>query len=306
MELSCRICSQVFDDSKKLHRHIGFTEKVKIKDYYRKYFPRYDLYSGQLIEFKNAEQYLHDNFSNREHLVIYLQKIPKDKVKQCITDILLSEKKRKNLIYAPSYIEAVSSMLPTPQLCEKIGADFLGLCKEAGLITKYHYNTVPKIEDDSKLYYLVDNREQTPFSLDGQVTKTTLNFGDLSITDERYFSNVFLECKRDMDLVSSLTSGFDRIQKECKRAAESGAYLIFLTNLTLSTALNLEKNRYFSRFTKVKSEYLFHNIRELIREFNNIQFVFTENPESKIEKLFKLGSKVKELDLQYLIQKGLL
>ena len=306
MDLVCKICNGSFPDAKTLHRHIGFKEKVKIKDYYHKYFPRYDLYSKQLIEFKSAEQYLHDNFSNREHLVIYLQKVPKDKVKQCITDILLAEKKRKNLIYAPSYIEAISSMLPTPQLCEKIGADYSESCNEVGLINKYNYSTIPKVEDENKLHYLVDNREQTPFNLDGEIIKTTLNFGDLCITDEQYFSHVYLECKRDMDLISSLTSGFDRIKKECKRAADAGAYLVFLTNLTLLTALNIEKNRYFGRFTKVKGDYLFHNIRELIREFNNIQFIFTDRPEEKIEKIFKLGNKVKEIDLQYLVQKNLL
>ena len=50
--LECKIDGEAFDTEKELHKHLR-KHKIRVAEYYQKYYPRYDKRDGKMIKFKN-------------------------------------------------------------------------------------------------------------------------------------------------------------------------------------------------------------------------------------------------------------
>jgi hypothetical protein len=51
--MKCLECLDDFSTERGLHLHVSKKHKISLQDYYHKFFPRFDLFSNEKIEFKN-------------------------------------------------------------------------------------------------------------------------------------------------------------------------------------------------------------------------------------------------------------
>jgi len=73
MDNICQICHCKFPSLKALHIHVSRREKIKLEDYYPKFFPKKDLYTLYPIEYKDYEQYFFSNFSSRKNMAKWFE-----------------------------------------------------------------------------------------------------------------------------------------------------------------------------------------------------------------------------------------
>ena len=71
--VSCKVCQKEFENDASLHRHLRAHSLRKV-EYYQKYYPRYDLHTGDIIKFKSKEQYFSSDFNSRLSLKHWLKK----------------------------------------------------------------------------------------------------------------------------------------------------------------------------------------------------------------------------------------
>ena len=86
----CKVCGVGFDSKRALHAHIK-SHKLFLADYYCKYYPRYNLLTGEQLPFKNREDYFVKSFSSRKQLNEWARKADERDVKK----YLLSQLKNR-------------------------------------------------------------------------------------------------------------------------------------------------------------------------------------------------------------------
>ena len=94
MLFNCLECQKEFDSERSLHAHIK-KHDMFLHDYYVKHFRRKDLLTGDLLPFKNKEQYFQTYFLNSENQDEFFNKqYPKDLgVCMILLDMLCSKSK---------------------------------------------------------------------------------------------------------------------------------------------------------------------------------------------------------------------
>jgi len=298
----CAIDNASFDTEQALHNYVSRKLKVKVADYYQKYFPKYDLYSGDLISFKNKEFYFHSLFNSRENLVKYFKKC---RDIDSMVESLKLRREAKSLEFAPSTVEARTSILPSPLLIEKAGYSYNEICKLAGYKTRYQYDQV--LDTDYRpLEVLVDTREQRPLPLKASVTKSKLDFGDY--TSSSHYKKVFIERKSLIDLCGTMSQGFERFQRELSRAKDMESYVVVCVEENLNH-LELVGQTTSTKAVKASPDFLGVRIRSLYQQFDNVQFLFVDGRVQMteiVEKVLRLTNDVKELDLQFYYDSKLL
>lgn len=296
--MNCKICGLENPEP----NHFWTTHKIKQSHYYEKYEPKHDLLTGEKIKFKTVDQYISADFIDKKNLKKWI--VIQDKNKAL--DYLIGKLKQyifyKNLEFVPGQNELRTlSFLPIIDTFEFLAnKDFNEICIENRLKTKYNYKICP--EQKRKIKKIIrDTREQDFIQVSGVFEKVTcLKFGDYSETET---SLCRIERKNESDARGSLSKGFERFRREFERAKEAGAYIVVLVESTLS-------NTFFrkTRFGAAQPEFLCHRMRELCRDFNT-QFLFTGSREESarlIEKILSIGIDIKNFDLQYYLEKGVL
>jgi hypothetical protein len=255
------------------------------------------LLTGELIEFKNKEFYTHTLFNSRANLVEYLKK---HKDPSVIRDAIALRRVAKNLIFAPSTVEARTSILPSPVLVKRLGLDYNRLCVEAGLKPRYSYEAVLET-DESPMDVLVDTREQKPLKLKAKsCTVSKLDFGDY--TTSSHFKGIFVERKSLPDLCGTMSAGFERFQKELSRAKDMSSYIVVCVESNLNSLSQVGKLPGTTHI-KASPDFLGVRIRSLCQQFDNVQFLFVDGRVQMteiVEKVLRLTNDVKTIDLQYM------
>ena len=77
MSVICKIDGKEFKDEKSLHLALKGYGLNKVK-YYQKYFERRDLLTNELINFKTKEQYLNNDFNDKNNMKKWLKQQPLD------------------------------------------------------------------------------------------------------------------------------------------------------------------------------------------------------------------------------------
>jgi hypothetical protein len=285
---------------------------MKIDEYYNSFHPRFDLYSKEPIPFKNREQYLNQEFLSRNNMINWFKNQTMSVARSYAIELLyrfLVKRKSQGTLIAPCQTELRTLLIPSIVYFDKLfDIGFDNIVKNIGFQERFLYtdskirelpNTakegIPKIAQDS--------REQDPFNIQKSII-TKLDFADY-VGYEDWFSNIFIERKNLSDMINTI-SEFERFEKEIKRAKELNAYIIVLVEDSLNNFL--DEGNYF-RNSKVTNEYLAHNLRKLIRENLNLQFVFCRNrldAEKYLINILKMGENAKMLDWQFILDKGLI
>lgn len=306
MDNKCQECQSDFASEAELHKHIK-SHRMRLDQYYFKFFPRYDLLTGELIYFKSKDFYFSNYFNSRANFKSWYAKQPTETLKEYSIKFLKERKVHKNLVYALSQVELRSLHCPSIIGFEKLFGDYYKLCFELGLKVKYERcpDIIPATpEVDSKSFITIDSREQTPlfFSLPYKVGK--LDVGDYAYGNEETRLDIYFERKTIFDFVSTISQGFERFNRELLKARLSGKRLCVLVEMDLKYALVFNKLR---SFCKASPEFIFNRVRGLCQEFPNIQFLFVKDQNQAfkvVEKIFRFSGDLFRYDLQLLQDLG--
>jgi hypothetical protein len=303
MSVICKIDGKEFKDEKSLHFALKGYGLNKVK-YYQTYYERRDLLTNELINFKTKEQYLNSDFNDKNNMKKWLKEQSLDKAQEYCKNLLIKRKEMKNLIYSPTQVELRTIMAPSIIFYNKIFKDYYDTCSSIGLENKYVH---PKLIGDNfknkltqKDTIFVDTREQSWLKFDIPFEIKTLSFGDYACSNDN--CGCFIERKSLSDFISTLSvKNYDRFKNEIEKALKNNSYIIVMVEETLSNALSFQYLPHISKKIKATPEYIFHNVRELLQNYSNLQFLFVDGRKEMtriIEAIFASKCFYKKIDLQ--------
>lgn len=306
----CQICGEQLTDQKHFYRK----HEITMSEYYQQYFPRHDLLTEELIEFKDLSHYQTVDFLNKNNLKKWLINTPVITVQKYLTNILKTRQQKKNLVYIPTQTELRSlPNFPSIITFNKIFGDYYKWAEDLGLKTRGFIQPpekFPSISTDpfgDTPVVLCDTREQRLLKLQLEFEVATLNYGDYCLKNNK--NKVFIERKSLTDAISSFTIGRNRLERELERANNDGAYVVVVIENSLANALSFNHLPWINKQTKITPDFLFHNIREIIQKFVNCQFLFTKNRVESVqwvEKILLSTDLAKIYDLQLIYDQKIL
>ena len=277
-------------------------------EYYQTHEPRYDLLTGELINFKNKDYYFSNDFNNKISMKKWLKLQDLVLQKEYLKKLLFQRKEKHNLIYAPTEVELRSITSPPVPYYHSLFSDYYRLCSEMGFKNKYQYPKEElkyKIKDGFSIY--IDTREQMPLIIDYPTEVKGLKFGDYAINDPE--NKCYIERKSISDFIGTMSGGYERFCREIERSIAAEANLIVLVERPLQECLSFQYLNYVSKKIKVTPEFVFFNVRELIQKYNNVQFLFVDGREECVrvmKKIFFSNGECKKYDLQLMYDLKLL
>ena len=303
MSIICKVDGKEFKDEKSLHLALKGYGLNKVK-YYQKYYERRDLLTKELINFKSKEQYLNSDFNDKNNMKKWLKNQPIEEVKQYCKQLLIKRKELKGLTYSPTQIELRTIMAPSIIFYNQIFQNYYDVCSSIGLENKFIdpnlliNNFKNKLNQKDTIY--VDTREQSWLKFDTPFEIKTLSFGDYTCSNDN--CNCFIERKSLSDFISTLSvKNYDRFKNEIEKAKKNNSYIVVMVEETLSNALSFQYLPHISKKIKATPEYIFHNVRELLQSYDNIQFLFVDGRKEMtrlIEAIFASKCSYKKIDLQ--------
>lgn len=301
-EILCVVCQSRFGSEKEFNKHLR-GHKLKIEDYYLTYYNKKDLFTQEVIPFKNREQYLSSNFLNKGNLKLWFTSSDLQTKIKFIENFILDRINRKNLIFFPSQVELRSLMCPSLLTVSKEIPNYKNIFTNLGLIEKTISQPPKPNFIDITNPILIDTREQTPLFFRKELTKKVaqLNYGDYKLERDLLDQKLVIERKSLPDFVSTLSTGFDRFSREIERATNDNSYIVVLIESSLKNALNFKRLNLVSPKIAITEDYVFHNVRQLLQTYKNIQFLFSENRDESsrlVEKILYAGNLHLKYDLQ--------
>lgn len=272
MNYICKICNKEVLHSS----HFWKEHRIKEKLYYEEHEPKFDLFTGEKLEFKNRDNYFFNDFTSRTNLKKYIQKLESEgnilKIGNLITDILLKRIKLKNILYSPSQVELRSLISPTIITYNKFFGDYYKLCDKLGLKNKHKDIALFNLLNPNQgVEIIIDTRENKPLLLKYKnITIGKLDFGDYGTNN----GDIFIERKNLSDFIGTISSGHNRFIKEIERAKKENKYLFVFVESPINDALNFNYLPWINKNIKATPEFIFHRVRELIQNYPNIQFCF--------------------------------
>ena len=303
MSVICKVDGKEFKDEKSLHLALRGYGLNKEK-YYHQYYPKKDLLTGETINFKTKEQYLNSDFNDKNNMKKWLKSQQLENSKEYCIDLLKKRKKDKNLIYSPCQIELRTIMSPSIVFYNKIFDDYYDVCSSLGLENKFiHPKNISnqfnfKLNKDDTIY--VDTREQNWLKFNIPFEIKTLPYGDYTCSNDN--CNCYIERKSLSDFISTLSVGnLERFKKEIEKARQNQSYLVVVIEEKLQSALSFQYLPHISKKIKATPEFIFHNVRSLLQEYDNLQFLFVDGREEMkrtIEAILASKCFYKRVDLQ--------
>ncbi len=303
---TCLIDNSQHQTESDLHRHLRIL-RVKQETYYTQYFPRKDLLTGEPIKFKNRESYFKTDFNNKNNLKKWSNDNPALGL-EWGKNFLARRKQEKGLVYAPSSVELKTLPSLTVDYFQK-HSSYAKICQEIGLEQKFDYTPSESFQykDLAEGVVSCDTREQILIKFTKVKTIIEkLDYGDYRI-DSKFDNGIYIEKKSLNDFITSFGKDMDRLTREIERCRAAGHYMVVLVLAPLSRALSFNYS-YEGRYSKVSPDFVFANVRRLLKEFYNLQFLFIEKEEAEntILNVFKCGECVRKTDLQYHHDLGLI
>jgi hypothetical protein len=276
-----------------------------METYYNKHFPRYDLFTGEFIEFKSIEHYMACDFNSKDSMQNWFKTHNSTECREMLVKLLKQRIDAKALKYAPSQVELRSATLPSmPSIItfEKY-LDYYELCRELGLINKFKYHSKEDIEKIPALEktILVDTREQRPLEFCQPIKRVKLEVGDYAIENPKHSPALMIERKSIGDFIGTLGKDYQRFKREIDRARQLPIYIVVLIEESLTRALDFTHKCDVSPYLVVTPEFIFKHVRLILQEETHIQFLFVENRNEAArvaEKLLASSCLFKDCDLQ--------
>tara|TARA_B110000495_G_scaffold113285_1_gene98018 strand:+ start:4469 stop:5419 length:951 start_codon:yes stop_codon:yes gene_type:complete len=305
----CKECKKSFDSERALHCHIK-VHSMTLAEYYVKFFQRKNKLTGDLLPFKNKQDYFTKDFSNRTQLIKWCGESGVE-VKDYILKMLSDRITSKSLVRGPGHVELKFQSMPDLDSYMKYFDSYTEACRLCGVTPLFGKRIPPEFFEeidmqDMKIF--IDTREQQPLTF-GNSEKMKLDFGDYTSAGE-YYDYTYVDRKSANDLIGTLSLGnLDRFKREISRARDLGSYLFIVIDSDmphLEAYMRAAKSNKFGPH-RTNLKFIYHNMREIMHEFaDSCQFVFSgsrENSERIIEKILFFGRKLWNVDVQYYIEK---
>lgn len=301
-EVFCMECGQSFDTRRSLHAHIK-AHCLSLGEYYVKFFPKFDLLTRDPIPFKNYEDYVRTDFRHKKNMYQWLQQIDPQEAADYCRRVFTKHLSEKQYVFAPNHLYMMThprlpkkEFFSEEQFVEMVSAENLTYIQNQKLVNRLDL-TIP--ED---LLILQDTREQKPLRFANESRSMKLDFGDYTAAGD-YYSYIYVDRKAEDDFKNTVTSGFDRFCRELERARQFGAYVFVVIE---SDFLTIYKN--YNKTKRGNMVYVWEGMRRLITSYSDVcQFVLTgsrENSEKLIPYLLVHGSDLKNVDLQFEMERG--
>ncbi len=280
--------------------------KMTLESYHYKFYPRLDLWDQKPIVFKNVDQYMTSFFNNRRNLVSYLKttyKTNPSEAQKLVKTILRDRRNLKGLTKSMGQVELRSIIAPSVLFIQQLGLDYHTLNRELGLEIKFNYNDIklPKVIPED-FVILQDTREQSPLKFKKiiKVIESKLDFGDYTAAGI-YHENIFIERKSLADLLGTLSQGYERFRREMERAVAFDGYLVVVIETTFAKAMGFNYLPHIH--SKATPEFIFSRMRELIKDFDNVQFLFVDGrpmASEMTETILLTGTEARYIDWQFI------
>lgn len=286
--------------------HIRGEHALSEKKYFESYFAKSDLITSEPIPFKSLEQYVLTDFSNKKNLLLWLKNNKCNAASSYLLDKIKAHSLVKSVIYFPSSSEIRSvSYLPSIKTYKYFFEDLNAMIDSSGLSRRYDYSLSLndlKLKNIQSENVIVDTREQKPIKFKGIGSiSEKLDYGDYS------FDKILcVERKSLSDLISTLSSGFERFEREVERCKQANGYLVLVCETSINKFLSFNFSR-TGRYSKASPEFIFHRFRDICKKFpENLQFCFSGSRSASAELIpfiLSLGiEKARQIDFQYLIE----
>jgi len=295
--LKCKVCGEEFNYFAELKKHLRDYHKLSCKTYFETYWKRIDRFDGKKIEYKSFDQYITCDFIDKKNYKNWLKTLSK---KEC-ADYFKSKIEQycdlKNLDVAPSQVEtqSINCLLPISTIESFSGMCYNDLCKKSGLHSRFNYKIPVEIPWTSIAQIIVDSREQKPFNFEEHtLIESKLEYGDYSLHPN---NKLAVERKSLSDLFGTLSGGRERFEKEIERAKKLEGYIVVIVESTLNNMMYQKQ-----KFSKASGDFIAHNMRQLLRKYNNLQFVFCDGKEeakNRTLEILSMDENIFNIDLQY-------
>lgn len=300
----CKVCGKVHASFEALHRHLK-AHKMTMKEYYHMHFPRYDLFDGNIIQFKSCGQYFNASFNSRQNLASWLHTVGREDILNYVSRYLLHRKDKKNLIFTPCQVELRTLLVPGMMYLNGICGNYYSWAAKNGFKNRFRLMSWQDEGDKFKSRHkiIVDTREKLPLSFSIKTDNDALPFGDYCLNDNVFTDKCYIERKGLSDLYGTMTSGYERFGRELEKAKEDGAYLVVIVEGSFQDVERHPKSRQVGGCIDISPEFVFHQVRTLIQRYDHIQFLFVndrEHASAAIERIFLSRGQYKNVDLQYL------
>lgn len=304
MSFICKLDNSIHESVEGVHAVLK-RFKVKQSDYWQDAFPRYNITNGKLIPFKSYDQYMSQDFEDKNELKAWIKKDPV-KAKAWAIEWLKKRREEKHLSYAPSQAELRTLTVPSMPYFDSIGG-YYKITKSLGYDDRYNDDPLIFKPLHPATLIIQDSREQQPLKLSVSTVVAKLDAGDYGLPPP--FHGVYIERKSLNDYCGTMSKGNTRFRKELERATKRGHYIVMLVEATISDSQSLEYLPH-TKHVKASSIYIAKQLRDLLVDFPfSFQVVFVDGrieAAQKLIKIFELGAQVKSTDLQNAYEKGLL
>ena len=305
--VKCLIDDTEFESIDVLQKYLRALNYPQSK-YYQTYYPRKDLWTKEILSYKDYHSYFCSFFENRDNMKKWLKGNSPSEILDVIKQMFLARKEHKCLVYAPTEIELKTCCLPSLAWFKVAGLDYYEFCKQLGFKNRFQsYNSLSFSYISSDMTIITDTREKKPLLFGQKNITKKIDEGDYSV-EPPYFSNVFIERKSLVDFCGTMSSGYERFCREIARAESKKSYIVILIEENMARALDFSKCPELKYISATES-FIYSRVRSLLQTYNNIQFLFVNGREECariIPKLFSLKDQVKIFDLQSIYDGGLL
>ena len=298
IDFKCRECGKDFSSRKSLHAHLK-AHNLFLGEYYVKNFEKRDLLTGELLKFKNFDQYFTEDFNQPENYISWVKVTSPQKAKKHLKEHSTRVFEGRGLKYAPPNLYYKLFKLPDIKYYKKLWGSYFNFSKEMDLKPWFDKN-LPKgfwEEDCSQLPIFIDTREKKPIHF-GVGESNKLDFGDYTAKGS-YYSKTFVDRKSLSDFKLTFGKGIDRFRREMDRCVEFDSYMFVVVEDSVEGIIEENKTSKY----KTNLGYLWHNVRGLLVDYpENIQFVFAysrKGVKKIIPKILKHGQSLWHVDVQY-------
>lgn len=324
MDLVCHIDGTTHPSLEALHAYIWGSYRVGKQSYYHQYHPRRDLLTGELIPFKDAEQYLTADFATKVNLRKWISQQPREVGLAWAKAWLTKRRESKGLVYAPSQAELRTLCCPSMPYYESVAAaegGYYGVTTALGFKPRYTsappvYQTLP-----ADTTVIQDTREQEPVKLPIRTVVSTLEVGDYALATP-HDQGVRIERKSLSDFCGTMSGrkqtrtgktkttewcNLERFDRELARATEASLYVVMMVEANINDAQSINHLPQ-TRWVKASPAYLLHNLRELLVKYPlSFQVVFIDGRKdmaAKMMHVLQIGAAVRTCDLQFALEEG--
>jgi hypothetical protein len=298
--VKCKVDGEEFATEKELHMHLR-KHKLRMAEYYQKYYPRRDLLTEDLIKFKNKSHYFSNHFNSRVNMRKWLEQAPQEEAKEFCIKLLKERIERRGIKYCPTQVEMRTSMMPPIFYYQQLFGNFYDACKDVGLTPRFTKFATEFIEENIEEGYeiIVDTREQKPLNINYETRREGLKFADYWLDKED--NKCYVERKETKDFIGTFTGGCERFSRELERAKEKDAYVVVVVENSLDNMMKFNYLKYVTKKVQVTPEFVMRNVRDIIQKHDNVQFLFAKGRTEATRltrKLFFCGTNYKDIDLQ--------